>query len=125
MPHFDPRTRDVHHPGTRYCGPGNVSGTPTNRLDAACQRHDAAYQGMRDYIPLLNSDRARQADRQLVGQAAASMFRRDASVGERVQSFAVGGYMSGKIDLDNRLRHDANTMRNLGMLYRGSHGAGR
>lgn len=30
-------------PGTNYCGPGG-SGTPTNRVDAACAAHDLCYQ---------------------------------------------------------------------------------
>jgi hypothetical protein len=30
-------------PGTNYCGPGGA-GTPTDRVDAACARHDLCYQ---------------------------------------------------------------------------------
>ena len=91
---------EAHLPGYQYCGPGTKlekrlkRGDPgINPLDAACKRHDIAYEEHK------NGAERTQADRILASEAWKRVKSRDAGVGERTAALAVAAAMKTKIGL--------------------------
>ena len=91
----------VTMPGTRYCGPGNKGGAPTNALDSACKAHDDAYKSKRDYLPVVQSERSRQADRTIAQDARKVANDPNASRLTRVEARVVAKFFETKTKVDN------------------------
>lgn len=88
---------EAHIPSYQYCGPGTklqkrlARGDPgINRLDAACKKHDIAYD-MNS-----NSDERSVADKALQKEAMERVFSKDASIGERATALGVAAAMKAK-----------------------------
>jgi len=89
---------ELHLPGGyQYCGPGTklkqrlARGDPgINKLDQACKQHDIAYSRYKD------SERRRQADKELAERAWQRFKAPDASYGEKAASWAVTTAMKAK-----------------------------
>lgn len=66
------KARLGHIPGYNYCGVRNRTGRkPINKLDAACQKHDASYKSWKDYVGYTESDEIlRRTAKGLEGPAA-------------------------------------------------------
>lgn len=88
---------ELHVPNYQYCGPGTNlrkrlarGDQGINPLDAACKRHDIAYEKSKE-----TKDRY-LADGELQSEAMKRVFARDASLGERATALAVTAAMKAK-----------------------------
>lgn len=88
---------ELHLPGYNYCGPGTKlskrlarGDKGINGLDEACKSHDIAYSRYKD------SERRRQADKELAERAWQRFKASDSSVGEKASAWAVTTAMKAK-----------------------------
>src|SRR5204863_113794 len=91
---------ELHLPGYRYCGPGTKlkerlarGDKGINKLDEACKIHDIAYSRYKD------SERRRQADKELAERAWQRFKASDSSLGEKTAAWAVTTAMKAKTKL--------------------------
>lgn len=89
---------ELHIPGYRFCGPGTRLKTRLargdsgiNPLDEFCKAHDIAYDQTTDLA------QRHRADQLLAKQAFQRARASNASIGEKLASFAVGSAMKAKV----------------------------
>src|SRR5436190_2638767 len=104
---------EAHVPGGyEWCGPGTKvakrlarGDKGINPLDAACKQHDIAYSKYSD------SDRRREADKELAEQAWKRFKSPDSSVGEKAAALAVTAAMKAKAKFGGGKRKSKQTKR--------------